>query len=383
MPKLKRSFPSFEQPGRVTFGAGSLRAVGQLSDLRHTVFFVSGQTAVRERLRDVLQQAGLDEADQRITIKPTGEPTREMIRDGAAFLSATTPKRIVAVGGGSVMDWCRLAWLHSLGLLDNQTAMRKMSRTHNERPEICLVPTTCGSGAEAASVAVYSHDGCKTPITSPALIADHVVLDGHFLALLDEGTLEHYLSDALSHAIEAFVSIVPCYMAKEMALSALSIILQNHQPAAGEAGDTTQRNERFMEAGYFGGLSAAHCSVGVVHALAHSLAAHGVRHGVANAVGLIAGIRMNAETPAMRRLVQRMDLQTVDQLVQRIRPITQRATRSADTSSLLRALSNEPQRSDILQRMQQDVCLRTNPRSLGERELNQFLDLAFSEVTTG
>lgn len=375
MPKLKRTFPNFEQPGRVTFGAGSLRTLGEYDGLQQTALFVSGQAAIQQRLFAVLGKQGVDVAELHVAIKPSGEPTREMISEGAKFLSTVKPKRIVAIGGGSVMDWSRLAWLDWHGMLESPARLAAITRDHPERPKMCLVPTTCGSGAEAASVAVYEDSGHKIPIASSTLIADQVILDAHFLNDLDNGTLECHLCDALSHAVEAFVSIVPCYLAKEAGLSAFSILLENYDTDPG-----TQRNERLLEASYFAGLAAAHCSVGVVHALAHSLAAYQVRHGVANAVGLIAGILANSDTPAMAQLVRRSGVGSVDQLVQLLRPITRKAIGVSDRMNFQRLLYDETIRADLVERVKRDVCLRTNPRPLNETEINQFLDYARSEL---
>jgi alcohol dehydrogenase class IV len=293
-----------------------------------------------------------------------------MLRRGADFLSQKRLSRIVAIGGGSVLDWCRLSWAVSRGLLRLGDSRLHQEATVEEHPEFWLIPSTCGTGAEAATVAVYnSENGAKVPVVSQAFLASHVILDGQFLTSVRSGSLECSLSDALSHAIESFVSIVPCGIAKESAVSALWLILENYELPV-----STSRNDKLMEAGFLGGLSASHCSVGVVHAFAHTVARDGIAHGHGNALGLIPGILTNAETPAMQLLLKRCALPSVRDLLQRVRPIVEKAIAARPTEHLMRQLRDSAGRAALRDRMTKDVCMRSNPRPLAAGDIDQFLD---------
>ncbi len=286
------TYPTYRQPGRVTYGSGSLRVLAESADLAETVLFVSGSRAVQDTLSAYLEKNGVSLGSLSVIVKPEGEPSYEMVRTGAEFLADKRFRRVVGVGGGSVLDWCRLAWAESCGLLMSDGPSDAAESDDSHRPEFWLVPTTCGSGAEAAQVAVYTNAGEKIPFRSEAFVADHVILDGQFLAHVESTVLAASLCDALSHAIESYVSLLPCHLAQEAAVSALCMILEHCDREPG-----TCRNERLMEAGYLGGLAASHCSVGVVHAFAHALASQGVAHGQGNALGLIAGIETNSGVP--------------------------------------------------------------------------------------
>ena len=117
MAKLKIRYPSLAQPGEVIFGTGSLRVLAELAELPETVIFLSGSGQVRDRVAARFAKRDIALADLRTLEKPPGEPRIDMIRDAASRLRDSPPKRIVAIGGGSVLDWARLAWAESECLL--------------------------------------------------------------------------------------------------------------------------------------------------------------------------------------------------------------------------------------------------------------------------
>ena len=368
MVKRKLAYPAYRQPAEVVFGTGSVRTIADPETLVDTAFMLSRQDSVAASLQRVFEKQGLALDPRQLLQKPDGEPSDDSVARGAEWLAGRTFGRLVAIGGGSVMDWARLSLAAQRGWLDTRTGKITATTTPGDRPFLTLVPTTCGSGAEAAAVAVYTIAGRKLGVVSPAFVADRVILDGQFLASLAPSVLASFLSDALSHAIEAFLSIVPNPLAKEAALTGLRIILEHADATPGAC-----RNERLMEAGYLGGVAASNCSVGVVHAFAHVISAYGVPHGVANALGLIAGIRTNADTPAMQTLVARTGLGSVHRLVAAVRSITSAAISAELADTARQTLTDASTRQTVTTRMLGDVCVRTNPRPLSPEDVTAFL----------
>jgi alcohol dehydrogenase class IV len=375
MGKLKRSFPTYRQPGAVTFGTGSVKALIESDDLSETAIFLSGQAEVRNLVVGSLQKYGHDLAGAYVITKPAGEPTYAMVQSGAAFLGHQSWRRIVGIGGGSVLDWCRLAWAASQGMLSLGDGRVSVQDAADTRPEFWLVPTTCGTGAEAANVAVFTASGRKLPVVSAAFVADRVILDGQFLRLISPSSLACALCDALSHAVEGFVSIVPCALAKEAAVSALGLILA-HYVDEGEG----SRLQHLMEAGYLGGVAAANCSVGAIHAFAHTMAAYKVPHGYGNALGLIAGIYANQDTPAMHTLLQRLGVRTIEALVDALTPIVRLALSHTVDVAIGQLLRDPSTREAISERMATDVCMRSNPKMLDAEARSAFLDRVLEMV---
>ncbi len=368
MAKLKLSFPTFRQPPAVTYGRGCLRALAEEVPLDGTLFLVSATATVQRTLREAYEKRGGDWSAAQVWTKPPGEPTWEMLDAAGQFLAAAPCDRLVAVGGGSVLDAARLAWFVSQRRLTIGERGPLLSSGSATRPEFWMVPTTCATGAEGATVAVCSHQGRKWPVVSPELLADRVVLDAQFLEGLSDADLALSLCDTLSHAIESYCSLVPGSLPRQSAVAALALVL-----SAWPAPPGPSRLERLMEAGYLAGLAAGHLSVGVVHAFAHSAARLGVSHALGNARGLAAGLKANRQAPALAQLAQRTGLASVAELEDRVAPIVQAALAGRQSTQLSEALADDRQRAELRGWMAADPCLRTNPIALGDAELDRFL----------
>jgi len=111
----------------------------------------------------------------------------------------------------------------------------------------------------------------------------------------------------------------------------------------------------------------------VIHAFAHSVAHLGIPHSVGNALGIVAGIRTNAETPAMQTLVGRLGKENIEDLISAVASIASMAIRSNTSLPGVRQLGDEDVRRDVVQRMLRDVCLRSNPQRLAEVAVEKFL----------
>ncbi|MFM8289582.1 MAG: iron-containing alcohol dehydrogenase, partial [Planctomycetaceae bacterium] len=270
MSKLRFGFPSLTQPASVVYGAGSSRVLADDPQEGNFVYITSSQPGVTSRLLGQFK-AGGPASGERWLRKPAGEPTWDMVELGADWLRPRLGRPLVAVGGGSVLDWARLCWARAAERL--QESGGRLQVLPGATPDLTLVPTTCATGAEAAGVAVLVREGVKVPVVSAAFVPRRVVLDARYLEGQSPGQLALWLCDALSHSIEGYASLIPAYPAREFAASALFGILSQWTEPAG-----VRCLDRVLEASYFAGLAASHCSVGVIHAFAHSLAHWGVSH---------------------------------------------------------------------------------------------------------
>lgn len=368
MAKLKLTYPVFRHAAAVTCGTGSLRVLAEAPP--EAVFLTSGAGPVVAAVQGALAGAGRALGADNHLVKPPGEPVAAAVEAGARFLERHPGAPLVVVGGGSVLDWGRLAAAAAAGLLDTRTGLLARDRDLSAMSRFWLVPTTCGTGAEAADVAVFAlADGRKRAVSTPAFLATRVILDGRLLDGLPAGQLAGFVCDALSHAVEGYVSLIPLRLGKDAAVNTLSALL-----GAFPADPSPSRLERLMEAGFQGGIAAANCSVGIVHAAAHALAADGVGHGLGNACCLLDGLRFNAGTPALQSLPARLGLASVDQLAARLEPMVRAAVAGLPRTSAVWQLASQDYRRGIAARMQADDALRTNPRRPDDpAELDNFL----------
>ncbi len=357
MAKLAISYPRFRHAPLVTFGRGSVRSLAECDD-GATAFLLSGAKHVRACIEEALQRGSGRLSGDNSLCKPAGEPDLDAIREGATFLEARRARRIVAVGGGSVLDWARLAWAESAGILDLDAGELRPG-AGLDRPEFWLLPTTCGTGAEAADVVVYAdRTGEKRSLVAPVFAAQHVILDSRFLDGIPATRLAGFVSDAISHGVESYLSVVPNTLARASALSALRLIFEHFEPQPDHA-----QQDRLMEASFLAGVAAANCSVGIVHAYAHAIGRDGVPHGLANAAGLDAGIAFNAETPQMTGLLAALGMSHVDALRRSVQRITDVALQAAGEYEAIDRFAADPDyRAEIAERMARDVAIRSNPR---------------------
>lgn len=370
MAKLKLSYPLFRHAASVTCGSGSLRALAGWDDLPGSLFLTSGRGEITTALAEVLDRAGIQLGPDNHLIKPPGEPTEESVALAGRFISARRPQRIVAMGGGSVLDWARLGWAAGNQLLDPATG-RLNPIEDIQCPQFCLLPTTCGTGAEAADVAVYQSGGRKMAVVTPAFMADQVILDGNLLKGLPEEKMAQFVCDALSHALEASLSIVPMRLGKEAALSALRLLLTAWAMAPGSS-----RRDALLEGSFLGGVAAANCSVGIVHAFAHAIGTDGVGHGQGNAFALLNGLRFNAQSTQMNSFLRRAGYASLGELERQLQPIVDTALAGLHANSPLRRLSDADYRAGLAERMLADVAIRTNPRRPADQaEVAQWLSL--------
>lgn len=367
MSKLRFGFPSLTQPATVVYGAGSSRVLADDPREAEFVYLTSGQPGVTNRLLGHFKTGG-PASGERWLPKPAGEPDWDMVQAGADWLRPRLGRPLVAVGGGSVLDWARLCWALAAGRL--QESAGRLQVLPGEPVDLTLVPTTCATGAEGAGVAVLVRGGAKVPVVSAAFVPRRVVLDARYLDGQPAGQLALWLCDALSHAIEGYCSLIPAYPAREFAVSALSGILSQWTEPAG-----VRCLDRVLEASYFAGLAASHCSVGVIHAFAHSLAHWGVPHALGNALGLLPGLTVNANLPALGELAARVGAGGVDGLRARVAPIVAAALAVSDLQTARRVLGDATLREQLRRAMAGDACLRTNGQALDEGALERFLNV--------
>jgi len=362
MAKRKLSYPRVHLPADVVLGRGSVRTLLDDHAGAAALVFTSGQATVRAAVDAALAAR---EPAPRCLVKPAGEPTAAMIAAAAAVVQEVRPAVIAAVGGGSVLDWARLAWAVASGALDLAAPTATLRDDGIAPVDFVLVPTTPATGAEGATVAVYADQGCKQPVVGPAFAAAKVILDIQFLDSLDGQALALALCDAVSHAVEAHVSIVPNALARELAVDGLRLVRRGFV----DEPDTHAREDLLLGA-FFAGAAASHCSVGLAHAFAHTAATTGVGHAEGNALALPAVARRLADAGKLDVLAAEAGfgevaalLAWLDTLVARALPPPRRAVLAAQCAV------DSP---SFAERMKADVCLRTCPLRLAIDDLQAF-----------
>ncbi|MCL1925994.1 MAG: bifunctional acetaldehyde-CoA/alcohol dehydrogenase [Syntrophorhabdaceae bacterium] len=249
------------------------------------------------------------------------DPTLASAKEGAAAMRAFQPDCVIAFGGGSAMDAAKVMWVlyeHPDADFMNMAArfvsvsqrIYKFPKMGNKACFIA-VPTTAGTGSEVTPFAVITDEttGVKYPLADYELMPSMAIVDADVMMEAPKGLTAASGIDAVTHALEAYASMVASDYTDCLALGALAIIFE-YLPIAYEKGaaDPVAR-EKMADAATMAGMAFANAFLGICHSMAHKLGAfYHLPHGVANALMINEVIRFNAsEAPAKMGLFPQYD----------------------------------------------------------------------------
>jgi acetaldehyde dehydrogenase/alcohol dehydrogenase len=302
----ERQAPSqwFRVPSDTYFNAG---AIANLRALRaeHVLIVTDRPTQERGVAEDVRGHLTARNVSVFTGVEP--EPTEAQIRAGVAAFGDPPPELIVAVGGGSVIDAAKAMRLFhespeltlrelTLPFLDARKRVAHYPEL-DHAVRLVAMPTTAGTGSEVSPAAVLTHEGRKLTLVDYSLVPDMAIVDPRLTLTMPPAMTADTGVDALTHALEAVVSIFASPYTDAFCLQAIHLILDALPRAVADGGDLEARTD-MANAATIAGLAFSNAFVGVNHALAHALGARfGVAHGRANGLYLRHALRYNAGLP--------------------------------------------------------------------------------------
>ena len=216
------------------------------------------------------------------------DPQIESVEQGFRLYQQLQAQAILAIGGGSVLDAAKLIGARVCCPKKTVPAMRGLLKVRRKLPPLFAVPTTAGTGSEATAAAVITDciDGkpYKYAVNDLCLIPDTAVLDPRLTISLPSSMTADTGMDALTHAIEAYVSVGAHPLTDANALEAIRLI-NLWLPKAVDDGHNLEAREQMAFGQYLAGMAFNSAGLGLVHALAHQPGAtHNLPHGVCNAI---------------------------------------------------------------------------------------------------
>jgi acetaldehyde dehydrogenase / alcohol dehydrogenase len=236
------------------------------------------------------------------------EPTEAQIRAGVRELERVQADAIIAVGGGSVMDAAKAMRLFyespqlsvrelSLPFLDARKRIADFPQLEHKL-KLIAVPTTSGTGSEVSPAAVISVGQRKVTLVDYTLVPDMAIVDPTLTLTMPPAITADTGIDALTHALEAGVSIFASPFTDAFCMQAIKLIF-DALPTAYADGSNLQARTAMANAATIAGLAFSNAFVGLCHALAHPVGARfGIAHGRANAIFLPHVLRYNASLPS-------------------------------------------------------------------------------------
>ncbi len=235
------------------------------------------------------------------------DPTLGCAKEGAKQMTAFEPDCIIALGGGSAMDAAKIMWVlyehpeaDFMDMAMRFIDIRKRIYTFpkmGEKAYFIAVPTSAGTGSEVTPFAVITDEnsGVKYPLADYQLMPDMAVVDTDFHMTAPKGLTAASGIDAVTHALEAYASVMATDYTDGLALQALRVIFE-YLPRAYDNGTTDiKAREKMANAATMAGMAFANAFLGVCHSMAHKLGAfYHIPHGVANALMIEQVLRFNA-----------------------------------------------------------------------------------------
>ena len=328
------------------------------------------ETGTVKKVTDVLDEAGMP-YEVFDNVKPN--PPVECIQDGVAKFAASGADFLIGLGGGSPQDTCK-----GIGIVTanpefaDVLSLEGVADTKNPSVPIFGVPTTAGTGSETTNVTVIidAVSGRKQVLAHASLMPDVAILD----AALTEGVPPHITAmtgiDALTHAVEAYSARHATPFTDSLAMGAIAMIGEALPKAVG-CGQHLAARENMLLASCMAGMAFSSAGLGLCHAMAHQPgAALHIPHGLANAMLLPTVMEFNRMVRRARfsqigraltgkKTDDREAIAAVRELIAEV-GLTMRLTEAGATSAHYAAWA---------QAAQEDICLRTNPRTASREQI--------------
>ncbi|OKL45577.1 bifunctional acetaldehyde-CoA/alcohol dehydrogenase [Pseudovibrio exalbescens] len=252
------------------------------------------------------------------------DPTLSIVRKGAALCNSFKPDVIVAIGGGSPMDAAKIMWVMyehpdvdfadlALRFMDIRKRIYKFPKM-GVKAKMVAIPTTSGTGSEVTPFAVVTDDetGIKYPIADYELTPNMAIVDANLVMNMPKSLTAFGGIDAITHATEAYVSILANEYSDGQALQALKLLKENLVEAYEKGAEAPVAREKVHNGATIAGVAFANSFLGVCHSIAHKIgSAFHVPHGLANAMLISNVIRYNAtDNPAKQTAFSQYDRPT-------------------------------------------------------------------------
>jgi acetaldehyde dehydrogenase/alcohol dehydrogenase len=302
----------FRVPARVYFERGALGYLTKMPRVER-VFIVTDRVLNELGYVNKLEYY-FGKRNNRVTIEVFDavepNPSLTTVQKGVEIMHRFKPDTIIALGGGSPMDAAKGMWLFyehpdvkfefmKLKFMDIRKRTYKYPQA-DRKTRFVAIPTTSGSGSEVSAFAVITDKGqdIKYPLADYELTPDVAIIDPELVMTMPKGLTADSGIDALSHAIEAYVSVMASDYTDGLALKAIELVFR-YLPRAYHNPEDAEAREKMHNASTIAGMAFTNAFLGVNHALAHKVGGEfDIPHGRANAILLPHVIAYNASMPS-------------------------------------------------------------------------------------
>ena len=291
------------------FGAGSRESIAIEAKRRgyKKAFFVTDKDLIRFKVADkIIEVFDKNNIPYEIYSDLKANPTIKNVQNGVSAFKVSGADFIVALGGGSSIDTAK-----GIGIVVNNPefsdvcSLEGVAGTRNKAVPTFALPTTAGTAAEVTINYVIIDENAKKKMVcvDPNDIPSVAIVDPELMYSMPKGLTAATGMDALTHAIESYITPGAWVMSDMFELKAIEMIAANLKNAVDDGSDVVAR-EAMSQAQYIAGMGFSNVGLGIVHSMAHPLGAHyDTPHGVANALLLPYVMEYNANSPAAPKYI--------------------------------------------------------------------------------
>lgn len=374
----------FKVPEKIYFEAGSVQYLAKMPEI-HRAMIVADPGMVQFGYVDrVIYQLNKNANMPVIEIFSDVEPDPDLttVRKGAALMNSFQPDVVIALGGGSAMDAAKAMWLFyenpdadfvgmSQKFMDIRKRVYKFPKL-GKKAKMVAIPTTSGTGSEVTSFAVISDrtKNMKYPLADYELTPDVAIVDPEFVYTVPKASTAFTGLDVLTHAIEAYVSVLANDYTDALALQAIKLVFK-YLPDSYKTADLTAR-EKMHNASCIAGMAFTNAFLGINHSLAHKLGGEfHIPHGLANAYLLPHVIEYNGEaTPTKFAAWPKYDHYIAPERYAEIAKMMGFAPQNATNEEGVKALA------DAVRKLMGEVGIPLSIKEAGEKDERSYIDPA-------
>ncbi|HEY3297067.1 MAG TPA: iron-containing alcohol dehydrogenase, partial [Armatimonadota bacterium] len=327
--KRKVNMKWFKVPPKIYFEKGSLEYLRNIKGKR--AFIVTDPTMARlgyvNKVVDYLKQANME---VKIFSEVEPDPSTDTVTRGVEAMRRFEPDTIIAFGGGSPIDAAKGMWLFyenpdirfedlALRFAD----IRKRAVTFpslGKKAILVAIPTTSGTGSEVTAFAVITDkaNGIKYPLADYELTPNIAIIDPELTYSVPRSVTADTGMDVLSHAVEAYVSVMASDYTDALALQSIRMLFK-YLPIAYDEPTNEKAREKMHNASCMAGMAFTNAFLGINHSIAHKIGGQfHVPHGRANAILMKHVIRYNASTPSKYTAYPKYEYPVADKKYQEI-----------------------------------------------------------------
>ena len=386
----------FTIPRDVYYGKNALDELKTING-KKAIVVVGGGSMKRagflDKVVNNLKEAGLETLLFE-NVEP--DPSITTVMNGAKAMREFEPDWIVAIGGGSPIDAAKAMWLfYEYPDTKFEDAVKPFSLPAlRTKARFIAIPSTSGTATEVTAFSVITDydKGIKYPLADFNLTPDITIIDPAIAETMPPKLTAHTGMDALTHAVEAYVSTVNSVFTNPLAMKAIDIIKDNLEKSY--KGDMAAR-EQMHYAQCLAGMAFSNGLLGIVHSMAHKTGAvfkngH-VVHGAANAMYLPYVIQYNAKNPATAKRYANIatlwgiEYKTTEEAVQKLCDAIQNLSKALNIPLCLKDYENGmvpedeflAKLPDIAKNALLDACTLSNPRQPNHEEMEKVLKCAY------